>query len=110
GASDAAAIAAAEEIAPSEASEAKLKPALRPLIELTPEENAVVDDMVRKGVDFLKNQFDKKVAPKKAPKPQASLAAYQMEAFAVLTLLECGVPPDDPVIQNAAEHIRNVLP
>jgi hypothetical protein len=86
--------------------ELKIKTAVsRPLIELSPEDNAVVDDMVQRGVAFLKQ----------AQGEEGSWGANatmrdNYVAFGGLTLLECGVPAADPAIQRAAEFARERCP
>jgi hypothetical protein len=90
----------------AEVPDLKIKMAVnRPLIELSPEDNAVVDDMVRRGVAFLKE----------AQGAEGSWGANaamcdNYVAFAGLTLLECGVPAADPAIQRAADYARDRCP
>jgi hypothetical protein len=73
----------------------------RPLIELTAEENATVEEMVRKGVAFLK----KTQGPEGSWGPPGA-GRENYVAFGGLTLLECGVPANDPAVQKAAQFAR----
>ena len=76
----------------------------RPLIELSKEDNATVEEMVKKGVAFLKQTQG----------PEGSWghagAHDNYVAFGGLTLLECGVPANDPAVQKAAKFARDRLP
>jgi hypothetical protein len=77
---------------------------IRPLIELTAEENATVEELVRKGVAYLK----KTQGPEGSWGP-AGAGRENYVAFGGLTLLECGVPPHDPAIQKAAQFARSYM-
>ena len=61
--------------------------------------------MVQKGVAFLKQTQ----GPEGSPGIQRD-RARQLLAFGGLTLLECGVPADDPAIQKAADFARDRCP
>lgn len=67
---------------------------------LTPDNQKRVDDAIDRGVQFLK----------RSQRPDGSWGANQhavgYAALPALTLLECGVPPNDPVIERAAGFIR----
>jgi hypothetical protein len=82
----------------------KVKPAPKPLIELTPDEEKKVDAASRKAVDFLRS---------KQIKDGNDAGCWQFFGFPVgntslvaLTLLECKVPANDPAIQQAAAFVR----
>ncbi len=84
----------------AEIPEPTFKPFLvnQPLIELSKDENATVEAMVRKGVHYLK-------------RTQTAEGTWAHEPdnyvpFAGLTLLECGVSSDDPAIVRAADYAR----
>lgn len=72
---------------------------------LTKEEQAKVDKAIERGVAFLKGSqteagdWKGKLFEDRFLVGQCALPAY--------ALLESGVPPDDPVIQKAAEYIRS---
>jgi hypothetical protein len=72
-------------------------------------DQARVNEAIRKGVEYLKKEvlntarlYHRDTLHKVAP-ANAHLGAV---ALAGLTLLECGVPPDDPAVQRAARDIR----
>lgn len=58
-----------------------------------------IEAAVKKGVDFLRGCLDH---PGNLSHRNGSLA------LAGLALLECGVPPDDPLIRRATERLREV--
>ncbi|HKB37008.1 MAG TPA: hypothetical protein VKD72_11175 [Gemmataceae bacterium] len=68
---------------------------------LPPEEQAKVDKAIEKGVQFLKKQQHN----------SGSWAGNNsaLAALPALTLLECGVPADDPVIKKAADFVRKAV-
>ena len=85
-----------------EAPPVKPRVAKPPLIVLSKEDNATLQDMVRRGVAYLK-------------KTQTADGAWPGEpdnyvAFAGLALLEAGVRPDDPAIVKAAAYARSRMP
>lgn len=85
----------------------KLKSA-RPASEignLTGKEKSEVDEIVRRGVEFLKRTQNPDGT---WPNPDYSGPDFRpyFAALAGLTLLECGVSPKDPVIQKAAAVVR----
>ena len=71
--------------------------------QLSPEEQAKVNEAVENGVAFLKK--DQKTNGSWAKNHAAGLAALPG-----LTLLECGVPADDPHVRTAAEFVRKAVP
>jgi hypothetical protein len=79
----------------------KAKPA--PLIELTPKERHQVDDALARGIAFLKQSQ----SPDGGWNGE-SRAGYT--ALAGLTLVECGLPVEDPCIKKAAAFMRNACP
>ena len=62
--------------------------------------NHKVRQAIDRGVAFLKGRIDKPVR-----EPYFGVGAT---ALAGLTLLECGVPPDDPAVQKAATLVRGI--
>lgn len=69
---------------------------------LPPDEQEAVNQAIRRGVDYLKRTQQKSGTWAK------SGVGYRF-GYAVLpglTLLECGVPPRDPIIQQAARYLR----
>jgi hypothetical protein len=83
------------------------RPPLPPPVQvasLPPEEQAKVDKAIEKGVQFLKKQQHK--SGSWADHGHASALA----ALPGLTLLECGVPADDPAIKKAADFVRKAVP
>jgi hypothetical protein len=79
----------------------------RPLIQLTAEEDKTIDAMIFRGVKYLKLQQrpDGAWGPDEQPEWKENLVG-----FCGLTLLECGVKADDPVIQRAAQFARDLCP
>jgi hypothetical protein len=70
---------------------------------LSPEEQQKVDQALERGLAFLKqHQRPSGSWPGQHPTGMAALPA--------LTLLECGVPPDDPQVKKAAEAVRKAAP
>jgi hypothetical protein len=69
--------------------------------------NAAID----KGTEYLKKQLDNRLSQKDGP---SDLIHQQYREGLVglmgFTLLECGVPADDAVIQRAAAHVRAQAP
>ncbi|HMF16084.1 MAG TPA: hypothetical protein VKE98_02705, partial [Gemmataceae bacterium] len=75
----------------------------RPLIPLTKAEQQQVDTAVGRGLAFLKKaQTPEGTWPSSRPIEAAALAG--------MTLLECGIPANDPVIVKAAEYVRKNVP
>jgi hypothetical protein len=75
----------------------------RPLIPLTKAEQNQIDTAIGRGVAFLK----------KAQTPEGTWpGARPIEAAALagMTLLECGVPANDPVLVKAAQYVRKNVP
>jgi hypothetical protein len=79
----------------------------RPLIVLSPEEEKKVNEVTRRGIEFLK----------KSQRPDGSWAGTGNpqhvaggSALAGLTLLECDAKAADPVIQKAALFLRGRCP
>jgi hypothetical protein len=79
----------------------------RPLIVLTPEEEKKVQEMTSRGVEFLKKAQAPDGFWDGAAPGQHRLG---LTAFAALTLLECGLKPDDPIIHRAANFLRDHTP
>jgi len=77
-------------------------PAQAQRLPLPPNEQAAVDRAIERGVKFLKSSAQKNGtwARFRAPHP------FGYTALPGLTLLECGVPPDDPLLQHAAHNLR----
>jgi hypothetical protein len=94
-----------EDPGPSDAVAVPRKPAPAPLIVLTPEEEHTVDETLVRGVGYLKQSQD---ADGSWPGDGKHRVGYA--ALAALTLVECGVPVDDPCIQKATEFIRARCP
>jgi hypothetical protein len=70
---------------------------------LPPQEQEWVNNAIERGVRFLKkNQHKSGTWPKRTNEHSVGYAALP-----ALTLLECGVPPDDPLIQRAAHFVRS---
>jgi hypothetical protein len=73
---------------------------------LDKEEQRLVDQAIDQGVDYLKrHQGRSGTWPRNGP---AHMVGYT--ALPALTLLECGVPADDPIIRRAAERVRQSIP
>ncbi len=77
------------------------------LIQLTAEEDKTIDDMVFRGVTFLKMQQGPEGTWGQVEQPEWQ---ENLVGFCGLTLLECGVKADDPVIQKAAKYARDLCP
>jgi hypothetical protein len=93
---------------PSEIPEVTFKPLPpRPLIPLSKEEQNKIDDMVTKAVAFLKK---KQLPDGTWPFQSGHGGPKEMAAFAGMTLLECGVKPNDPAIVKAAKVVRDNVP
>jgi len=70
---------------------------------LPPDEQEAVNEAVRHGVDYLKDTQQKSGT-------WAKVGVGHRIGYAALpglTLLECGVPASDPVIQQAARYLRS---
>jgi hypothetical protein len=78
----------------------------RPLITLSPAEEKQVAEVTGRGVAFLKKRQD----PHGFWPEQESRHRCGLSAMAGLTLLECGVKADDPVVQKAAAFVRGLCP
>ena len=70
---------------------------------LPPEEQDKVNAAIDRGVAFLKKT-------QLADGSWAQAHAVGLAALPGLTLLECGVPADDPHVQKAAEFVRREVP
>lgn len=79
-------------------------PARAQRLPLPPDEQRSVNDAIDSGVRFLKAKQQKRGtwAPLGFPEYHVGYGALPG-----LTLLECGVPPDDPIIQNTAKYLRS---
>jgi hypothetical protein len=69
---------------------------------LPPDEQEAVNEAISRGVDYLKRTQQKSGT-------WAKVGVGHRIGYAVLpglTLLECGVPPSDPIIQQAAHYLR----
>jgi hypothetical protein len=81
---------------------ASAAPAPAQRLPLPPDEQEAVDDAITRGVDYLK----------RTQQPNGTWAkpgAEHQLGYAVLpglTLLECGVPASDPLIQQTARYLR----
>src|SRR5579884_2897286 len=74
---------------------------------LPPEEQEGVNKAIDRGVQYLKKTQQKNgtwAAPD-VGHPVGHSVGYA--ALSALTLLECGVPPNDPVIQRTARYVRS---
>ena len=69
--------------------------------ELPPEEQAKVNKAIEKGVDFLK------INQSQTGSWGGAGHALGMASLPALTLLECGVPANDPFVQKSAAFVRN---
>jgi hypothetical protein len=74
-----------------------------PVYNLPPELQDKVNEAVRKGTEYLKNNQCDDGSWKNGGHAPAHTA------LPALTLLECGVPADDPRIQKAAKRVREAL-
>jgi squalene cyclase len=84
--------------------EPKFKPTPpRPLISLSAADEARVEKAITQGVAFLKKSQTSE-GTWLGPRP------IEYAALAGMTLLECGVPADDPVIKKAADYVRRQTP
>jgi hypothetical protein len=72
-------------------------------IPLTPEQEKKVDEAVKHGVEYLKRAQQPSGTWTPFPKSKNHLG---YAALPGLTLLECGVSPNDPVVQRAAAYVR----
>jgi hypothetical protein len=81
------------------------------------EEDERIAQAIERGVEYLKSQqhrdgtwpFEEKRVGRRRltpPAPSSSWARVGPTALAGLTLLECGTPPNDPVVQKAADVVR----
>lgn len=79
-------------------------PPPQPLVTLPPEEKARVDRAIEQGLAYLRNH--------QHPSGTWSTGHYTVGNAALpgLTLLECGVAPDDPQVQKAAQFVRDAAP
>jgi hypothetical protein len=71
---------------------------------LPPEEQKKVDEAIERGVLWLK----KSQLPSGSWSPSQNVVG--LAALPGLTLLECGVPADDPCVRKAVENVRNGIP
>jgi hypothetical protein len=72
---------------------------------LPPEEQEKVNKVIDRGVQWLQ----KHQTPSGSWGPPG-LHPIGLTALPALTLLECGVPADDPAIQKAANRVRKAIP
>jgi hypothetical protein len=86
-------------------SQPKKKPAPRPLITLTPEDEKKVDAATLRAVNYLKGKqiMD---GPEKGSWKSAGGYHVGYTGLAGLTLLESKVPAADPSVQSAAQYVR----
>jgi hypothetical protein len=71
------------------------------------ERNPKIQQAINRGVAFLRSQKDVNgIWPYGAMASPGASGSVGATALAGLTLLECGVPPDDPAVQQAAQYIR----
>jgi hypothetical protein len=82
----------------------------RQTVTVDAEEQRKIDDAIVKGVWYLRNH----ALPQggwgdKLPTGQAPVTVGYA-SLAALTLLECGIPPGDPIIQKAADLVRKQAP
>jgi len=90
------------------AAPAKKAATVKPLIVLTREDEAKVQEATRKGVDYLKKtQVQFGIFKGSWKNQQLSGLEMGFTALAGLTLLESEVPPADESVQNAAQFIRD---
>ena len=73
-----------------------------PLVALPPEDQEKVNQAIDRGVEYLKKSQD----PRTGAWPGGRVG---YTALPGLTLLECGVPAQDPAVQKAAGHVRSQL-
>ena len=78
-----------------------LRPRSVPLTRLAPAEQARVDRAIDKGVQFLKE-----AAATRRWGVNRGAHSVGLTALPALTLLECGVPPSDPVVRKALKYVR----
>jgi hypothetical protein len=81
------------------------RPAADPDAWLAPESQAKVDRSLQRGVQFLKTT--QSMRGSWAP---GTVHHVGMAALPALTLLECGLARDSPVIRKAQRHVRAALP
>jgi hypothetical protein len=65
-----------------------------------------IQQAMQRGLDFLKSQQDPASGTWPFFEPRVGAAKTGATALAGVTLLECGVPADDPAVQKAAEAVR----
>jgi len=82
----------------------KAPPAVKALIELSPENEKKVEDATRRGVRALKELQITLDGPDKGS--WRSYATLGYTSLAGLTLLECNLPANDPAVQSAAQYVR----
>lgn len=83
---------------------------VQPLIELTPQEEAKVKAATQKGVDHLKKLQSPEGHWDYIKKGTSTVHRPGATALAALTLLESGVAKNDPVIEKAAQVLRDAAP
>src|SRR5437899_8049193 len=69
--------------------------------------NPKIQQAIDRGVAFLRSQQDQNgIWPYGATASPGASGNVGATALVGLTLLECGVPPDDPAVQQAAKYVR----
>ena len=83
-------------------------PTGKPLVEVDPAMQARIDEAIKKGVDYLTGLLpdNKGTWPDRKGAPPGGHHPVSYAALPALTLVECGVPKNDPRIQRAAEYLR----
>jgi hypothetical protein len=70
-----------------------------------------IDKAIVKGVWYLKNRADRTGTwGDGVPRIKLAGVSVAFSALPALTLLECGVPESDPIVQRAAGFVRNQAP
>jgi hypothetical protein len=72
----------------------------------TAERNPRIQQAIDRGVAFLRTQQDKNGVWAYQATYSPTGGGLGATALVGLTLLECGVPPDDPAVQQVAKYIR----
>jgi len=70
------------------------------------ERNPKIQQAIDRGVAFLRSQQVNGIWPYGAEASPGAAGNVGATALVGLTLLECGVPPDDPAVQQAAQYVR----
>jgi hypothetical protein len=88
---------------------AKIAPATKALIDLTPEDIQKVDIATQRGVAFLRSK-QIRTGPDAGCWRDPRHATVGFTSLCGLTLLECNVKATDPAVQSAADFIRRTVP